>query len=793
MSVEGSDRQPRKKKWMIVCVVVACVISGAGWLRLRADSSMEPMLPENSPARQTILFFRDSSFADKAVLWFRLTGNGSTNDLFAAADATEKRLDPHIISQVIRAPNESSAMDQALGMLDHAGELLNETDLGDIEKATAPDALSKRMRDCYMQLVKPSGSFLQQIFRRDPLGVTSRILTRLYALTNGMGYRMQVKDGHVINADGRQLIMVLETSTTATNLASSKAMVAHLQSLCAAAPPGISITPICGQIHTVQNEAMMKRDVQLAGTINSVAFLLLFLCVSRDWRVAAVFLLPVATTGLTIGMCALFYPNLSVIMLSLCIAMAGSAVDYGIYVYTALRMGTNANAALRRIRRPLLISHLTTLGVFVAFLFSSIPAYRQLGVLTSISLIMSLLAAIFILPEFLKAGGNIVGLGRGLPLRLWGGKIAFVTVIAAVLLIAGIFVAARIGFDPDVTKLDGASADVKQAEIDFQKNWGRTDTQLAILVVTGKTREQAEQANDDVYRIVNPHFPDGQFNSLSSFRPSDGTRRANQARWRQFWSAQRITALKSDLASAAAPFGFSTSAFDPFFRSLAGVPAKEQPQPILSMVEDQFTAHSKNGDWQMLNYLEDTPANAATVLSLLSDRPDAQLISRGVLTRAFKQSAVSETRVLVSVSFVFIAVSLLVLTRSVVKSLIIMLPVLTGLVAMLAVLHMMSLSISIITVVATIIVLALTSDYGVFAVYAWEGGETIMGQGLASVHLSFWTTLVGTGAMIFARHPALFIIGVSLTSGLVAGYLTSFLVIPGICHLWDASKSRRAI
>lgn len=88
---------------------------------------------------------------------------------------------------------------------------------------------------------------------------------------------------------------------------------------------------------------MMKRDVHLAATINSITFLLLFLCVSRDWPVAAVFLLPVATTGITIGLCALFYPDLSVMMLGLCIAMAGSAVDYGIYVYTALRMGTDAS------------------------------------------------------------------------------------------------------------------------------------------------------------------------------------------------------------------------------------------------------------------------------------------------------------------------------------------------------------------------------------------------------------------------------------------------------------------
>jgi predicted exporter len=144
---------------------------------------------------------------------------------------------------------------------------------------------------------------------------------------------------------------------------------------------------------------------------------------------------------------------------------------------------------------------------------------------------------------------------------------------------------------------------------------------------------------------------------------------------------------------------------------------------------------------------------------------------------ATSQPAGSETHILVEISTAFIIGSLLMLTRSVGKSLIILLPVIAGIVAMLV---MLSMSMSVVTMVAAIIVLALTSDYGAFALYACEGNETVLGQGMASVNLSFVTTLVGTGALIFARHPALYMVGVSLTSGLAAGWLTAFFVIPGI-------------
>jgi predicted exporter len=668
-------------------------------------------------------------------------------------------------------------------LLDHAGELLDQNDLADLEKTTAPAALKKRMREVYVQLVKPEGGFLQQIIRRDPLGISTRILSRLYALSKGLGYRVQIKDGHLFSEDGRQLILVLQTPTTATSLASSADLVKHLNALAAQAPPGIQIIPICGQIHTVENEQLMRHDVHLAGGINTIVFLTLFLVVSRDWRIASVFLLPLVTAALTIGICALFHPSLSAIMVAMTFAMAGSAVDYGIYVYTAVRMGNDASANMRRIRRPLLISHLTTLGVFIAFTFSKIPAYRQLGYLTSISLVLSLLSALFVLPHILRARGSIIGLGRGMRLHRWGHLMLPAVVVAAILLVTGAVIARHIKFDSDFTRMDGVSDTVKQNEKDFQKTWGRTDAELALLVVTAKTREAAEEANDEVYHLVPKTLPDGAFVSMSSVWPSAATRQANEKRWREFWSKDRISKVRSDLATAAAPYGFSPTAFDPFFKTLSVAPTGDKIPDIISSIAEQFTARS-NGNWQMLSFFEDTPANLAAVRAAVGDRPDVQLVSRGVLAAAFKDSAISETHVLVSISVGFIILSLLVLTRSLIKSAIIMLPVIAGLIAMLAVLTMMSMSLSVLSVIAAIIVLALTSDYGVFATYACDSDETILGQGMASVHVSFGATLVGTGVMLFAKHPALFYVAVSLTAGLLGGYLVSFLVIPGICYLW---------
>lgn len=784
MTAPPPDRRPR---WMLPVVMLLVALSTAGWFRLHVDTSLEPLLPENSDARQTVLFLRDSSFASKFVLWFRLTGDAPVSRLFAAADDAEKHLDRTLVKRVIHPPQEADAVDQAMGLLDHAGELLNAEDFTEVEKATTPTAVAKRVRECYLQLLRPEGSFMQTIMRRDPLGISQRILDRLLSLTKGMGFKVEIKDGRLMHPDGRQLILVLETSSSATNLASSEKLVNELNQLAADAPTGVQIIPIGAQIHTVQNQQLMQRDTRVAGIANALVFLALFLLVSRDWRVGAIFMLPLFSIAVTIGLCALVYPSLSLMVIGVSLTMAGSAVDYGIFVYTAVSTSKDRKADLRRIRLPLLISHLTTLGVFLAFLFSAIPAYRQLGWLTSISLVLSLLAALFVLPSLIKPGGKILLLGRGMPLREWGRWMVWPTLVGGVLMVVGLFYAAKTNFKSDITQLDGISPTVRQNERDFQKTWGRSDADLGMIVVSGKTREEAEEANDRIYQALRGHFKEDDFISLASFWPSASKRAANQARWNAFWTPDRIAGFRQNLDKAGEPYGFAADAFEPFFQSLAHPPGDGQSQQIVSAIEDQFV--SKAGDqYQLLSYYPDTSENVKRLRQLLRDYPQAQVVSRKALADAFATSAVSESRLLVGISAAFIIGFLLLLTRSLTRSFLIMLPAFTGLLAMLAVLAALSFSMNMVTLVAAIVVLALASDYGVFAIYAWDNKEPLIGQGMASVHLCAMTTAVGVAALLFAHHPALLLVGVSLTSGLVGGYATALFVVPGLLYLLERMR-----
>ena len=478
---------PRRAKWCAWGLLALLVISIYGWCTLHFDSAVESLLPEGSEARQTISFLRDSSFADKAVLRFKLTGNGTTDDLIAAADATAQKVDPTLIKRVLRLPKEADALEQIMGFLDRAGELLTEKDLQELDKVITPEALQKRMRQCYMQLTKPEGSFMQQIIRRDPAGINARVLARLYALTNAIGYKAELRQGHLVHPNGRELILVMETAMPVTSISGSQKLVKHLDTLCAAAPAGMEITPICGHIHTAQNNEVLERDMQLTTYAAAAGFLLVFLGVYRDWRAGAVFLIPILATAIAIGICGIFTPNISSMVVGLASALAGDAIVYAIHVYGAARLEGDPYAAARRITKPLVTGMVTTLAVFLAFLFSRIPAYRQLGMMAGITLSLSLLAALWLLPALIRPGSRKL-LKHDIPLQRWGAKTAWVALVIWALLGVAAYLTSRVAMDSDISRLDGVSPKVTAAEKDFQKTWGRGDGELAIVVASGKTR-----------------------------------------------------------------------------------------------------------------------------------------------------------------------------------------------------------------------------------------------------------------------------------------------------------------
>ena len=88
------------------------------------------------------------------------------------------------------------------------------------------------------------------------------------------------------------------------------------------------------------------------------------------------------------------------------------------------------------------------------------------------------------------------------------------------------------------------------------------------------------------------------------------------------------------------------------------------------------------------------------------------------------------------------------------------------------------------------VAVGLCIDYGIFMVY--ECHYRLDTGTLTAGTLSALTTLIGAGALLFARHPLLFSVGSTMVTGVLAGYVSSMLVLPSLYHRFveNGAKSR---
>jgi len=128
-------------------------------------------------------------------------------------------------------------------------------------------------------------------------------------------------------------------------------------------------------------------------------------------------------------------------------------------------------------------------------------------------------------------------------------------VLPLLLLFSGLCVAGvvRLRFDGDLARLNGVTAATRHDDDLVREVWGKA-LSLTTVVVTGASREEALQKNEQVcavLRTLQEQQVIDSFSSIAPLFPSEQTRRSNFRDWRAFWTEERRNDLGHSLASAA--------------------------------------------------------------------------------------------------------------------------------------------------------------------------------------------------------------------------------------------------
>jgi uncharacterized protein len=759
---------------------------------IKYNNNIELMLPADQGVQQSMRFLRESNFSDKLVISLKLKDQEhTTDDLILATDQLIGSIDSPLVKQVIGNISSANFMQEMIFFLQYSPQLLGPESLIKLNHQVNPPGIKERLGFIYRQSLTPGSSLVMPFLRADPLNLSSEILSNIGKLSQASGYDVTINHNHLVSRDGRAAMIIVKTSVLLTEGFGSRKIVNYLQEKLRQLPNYIDADIIAGHMHTVKNEEIIKKDIWFTSIIAALGFLLLFLFIFRDWRAIIIFLMPLGAVLISTSIGFLVFKNLSYFVIGLSTVIAGITIDYGIYVYLAVRKAGNRPETLSKIIRPVVFGALTTISVFAVFFFSSVKGYHQLAFFSNFTIILCLGFALFILPHFIKEETAQPGIINNenpaarfnfiIPDYFW---LTFWCILMMIMLGLGM----RSKFNNDITQFDGAGSEIAKSEKEFHHTWG--DRELpAVFVVSAGTLEKAYELNDAIYAAAINSIGQENFSSFASIWPGTPKRQANLKAWNEFWSAEKKKEFQELLREYGQPYNFSDEAFAPFIQQLnnpASLETEPQGLAFFEQLKEQFVLR-KGNTYQILSFFPDQDK----YITKLSQIKDAYLGSFLVSRKNFSQQisrALGGEFLFLAMLAIFATVGLtFILLKNLRLTTLAMVPVATALAFIIGVTHLAGLSLNIPSVIAAMVVVGIVSDYGMFMVYyckyKYKTGT------IAAITLAAVTTLIGAGVLLFAQHPVLFSIGVTLVTGVLSGYLSSLLIIPVAYRLWKEREN----
>lgn len=759
-------------------LTIMLVLAALGALGLRGvvfNSDVSIMLPNDAEIVRNVRFFQESELFGKVVISLGVKeGSQDARDrLFRAADSLADELRSPMLPDVTSGITDENLEAEMADLLRASPEVFTEEDLREIDDLLSPEDIGAKLKAAYLQILKPGGIFLNDIFNSDPLGLNLMVYRKVQKLSGSMGYKAELVDGHLLSEDGLHTLVIVRPSVEVTDTVGARKLIARIDEALAGLPDGIEADVVGGHYHTASNETVIKRDIGLTLSIAAVAFVLLFIFVVGDARAIIIYLIPAFSVLLSVSLTYLIVGPLSYAVMGLSAVVAGIAIDYGIHIYVALKRGSDGPVSpVRAVARPVVVGALTTIGIFIAFFFSSIEGYHQMAVFSMVSIIISLVCALLVLPAIVPSGGKGFGKSMASLESLAPGGMAVVVAWLAITLALAFF-ATDVRFQTSMKNIDGTQAHILESEERLNSTWG--GERIAMLVADSDDITQAFTTGEKLFGVAAGVLGRDNVSGLSTLWASGATRLNNAGRWNAFWRDGREQKLRELLVQEGKKFGFSEKAFASFFNGLYYDEGLAGLDSINMSIFDKYVFSHKGG-YRSVVYFNDTFDNIDAV-SIAAGK-EAYIISSRRLEKLSTEASSRDMGRMALIAGLFVALLTAVFLRKPFMTIAALVPVVTGVTWMLGVMSLLGQTINAANLMATIIVIGLSVDYGIFMAYRCR--YNLQTGTVTAVTLSVLSTLIGAGALLFAKHPALFSVGMTLAIGISAGALAAVLVVPAM-------------
>ncbi|MFV0151037.1 MMPL family transporter [Empedobacter falsenii] len=794
-------------KWLsslLFILFLACCLFFAN--RLKFEEDITRIIPKDEKNDAITKVISQLKFTDKVAVIIEKEKAGTLDDMTAQATDFLDSIQP--LKEYYNDVQGQYDLDNFASTFDFVHQnlplFLEKEDYDKLTLKLTKDSIESIVEQNYKSLITPTGIVSKEFMLKDPLGLTFVALNRLK--DKNLTSDFEVYKGFIVTKDHSKLLLFINPTFSGSETEHNTDFVNRLEEIKQHLNPkysGKSTLSFFGSSFiAVANAKQIKQDIITTVLISMTTLMVILMVFYRKLYIPIIIFIP-SVFGFFFALAMLYFiqGTISAISLSIGAVLLGITIDYSLHIMTHYKHNSDSKILFKEITKPLIMSCTTTAIAFLCLLFVKSDVLKDLGIFAGITVIVSGVFSLLIIPHLYHPKQNSVENNSTIIEKLALFSFhhnKFLIVACILLIIVSCFTFSKVKFDKDLSKLNYIPTDQKIAEQKLETssntiskslyvvNYG-TDINEVLTKNSALTTQLSKAVNAD--EILS-------FNSIQSLVLPAAEQVEKIKNWNNFWSAEKINFVKNEFVNEGKKYGFKQSIYDQFFSIFdkSYQPLKlEDYRAFNPSLFEEFVSE-KNGFYTISTLVKLKEENREKFVNQFHHN-ETIVIDRKLLNENFLGNLVNDFNNLVNYSFLAVLLILWYFFRRIELVIISAIPIaLSGLVTA-GLMGLFDIKFNIFSSIVCTLVFGHGVDFSIFMTSALQKEYTIgkdeMPTYRTSILLAVITTVLAIGALIFAKHPALKSIASVSLVGVLAALVITFIFYPILFRFFIANRSKK--
>jgi 1-acyl-sn-glycerol-3-phosphate acyltransferase len=736
-----------------------------GVQRLAIEEDLYSVFPDGKEYQEFNSIIQKNKLNKQVVFSFDLLEDEeqTLDQLDQVSEQLENDFEKELTDFVVyRSVNEKKLLDY---LQSSSVARLTSSDYRKFDGKISIDSINSAMSKNAEQLEGSNGFFLRSIIAKDPLGLMHGKLASLNPINDSSSYK--IKDGIVYSQDEKKILFFATLKLDLKNTDSLAHLNTKLKSFTASwnkKTQNASLDYFGTFQIAAENAQQVKKDTYLTMLISLGLILLLLVLYYRSILAPFYFVLP-ALFGMLCGggLVGYFHPDISAISLATSSILLGIVLDYSFHFFTHYKHSGNLSDTIREISAPMVIGSFTTVAALAALMFTDSVVLQDFGLIALFTLSGSVVFTLIFLPVIIHSFNIKLPKDKSSEPPRKSSKLILRMGIMLISLVTFYFLLndLKLSFDADLNNLSYHSDELKKKE-EFFTGINPTEEKKLYIVASAKNIEKAKKINSEIYEVAIQNKGDFSISELVSTSPyllPSNQIMAGQLRWEKYW-ADKKGLLKEQLIASGKEHNFSDQAFEPFYEWMSNGAVDTQKGAELSenLGLNKFQYETTNEHTFITSIVLDR-SKVETCKTAFRSIEGAYILDIADITAKLLNSVQQDFNYLLLFSSFLVFFSLLIIYGRIELALFAFFPMVLGWIWILGISELIDLKFNFVNIVIATFIFGLGDDFSIFTtdglIQRYKTGANVLKSYRSAIILSGLTTIIGTGALYFAKHPAI--------------------------------------